>query len=359
MTASDTKGATMNDEQTPLLDSEGRRHPVERAVTGPGAGRSSMRDVVQLAARQGGFMLLVAALVTGLTAVFVYVTPLTYEASGLVLIERGKNPTLRADPLQYEDQIADVINSEMGIVKSRTVAEAVIDRLGLLREPEKRSSNVLRRIKSLLDDLGLTTRLSRKEALTHELNSKLKTDQPPLSSLLMVSFSTENPALAANVARAVIDAYLERHREIFEDNSAGFFEARVRETELQLQGIREAMRRSTATSEIEELNLRRAAAEKSYMLYREGLDRARADNAANKSLVNVRLIDYPTVPERPKSSRMRRILLGLAAGVVVAIGLALLRDYFDHTVRTPDDIASRLKVAVLGSVRKVRRSRLD
>jgi capsular exopolysaccharide synthesis family protein len=54
---------------------------------------------------------------------------------------------------------------------------------------------------------------------------------------------------------------------------------------------------------------------------------------------NIRVVDpamVPTYPARP--AKARNILLSLLIGLVGGIGLALLRDYMDNTVKTPDDI---------------------
>ena len=54
---------------------------------------------------------------------------------------------------------------------------------------------------------------------------------------------------------------------------------------------------------------------------------------------NIRVVDpalAPTGPSRPQKAR--NILLAVLVGVVGGIGLALLREYLDNTVKSPDDI---------------------
>jgi polysaccharide biosynthesis transport protein len=72
---------------------------------------------------------------------------------------------------------------------------------------------------------------------------------------------------------------------------------------------------------------------------------------ANSRTNNVRVVDKAEVPALPYSPNHRRdwayaIALGIALGLGVAFGI----DYLDDTVKTPDDIARRLKLKFLGLV---------
>src|SRR6185436_2795737 len=66
---------------------------------------------------------------------------------------------------------------------------------------------------------------------------------------------------------------------------------------------------------------------------------------------NVRIVDaaeLPKVPARPR--RLRDSAMGLVAASVLAIGLVLLLDAFDTRIKSPEDVAQRLKLASLGMV---------
>jgi len=54
---------------------------------------------------------------------------------------------------------------------------------------------------------------------------------------------------------------------------------------------------------------------------------------------NIRIVDPAMVPSSPsRPQRSRNILLAILVGLVGGVGLALLREYWDNTVKTPDDI---------------------
>ncbi|HVM76069.1 MAG TPA: polysaccharide biosynthesis tyrosine autokinase [Candidatus Saccharimonadales bacterium] len=66
---------------------------------------------------------------------------------------------------------------------------------------------------------------------------------------------------------------------------------------------------------------------------------------------NIRIMDpamVPTTPARP--AKTRNIALAIVVGLVGGIGLALLREYLDNTVKTPDDIETLARLPSLAVV---------
>jgi polysaccharide biosynthesis transport protein len=66
---------------------------------------------------------------------------------------------------------------------------------------------------------------------------------------------------------------------------------------------------------------------------------------------NIRVVDpamVPTYPSRP--SKTRNIALSFLVGLVGGIGLALLREYMDNTVKSPDDIEALVRLPSLAVV---------
>src|SRR5580692_9672748 len=54
---------------------------------------------------------------------------------------------------------------------------------------------------------------------------------------------------------------------------------------------------------------------------------------------NIRIVDPALIPSRPsRPNKSRNILLSIMVGFIGGIGLALLREYLDNTIKTPDDI---------------------
>src|SRR5437899_9142661 len=66
---------------------------------------------------------------------------------------------------------------------------------------------------------------------------------------------------------------------------------------------------------------------------------------------NIRIVDpamVPTSPARP--AKARNIMLAFLVGLIGGIGLALMREYLDNTVKTPDDIESLARLPSLAVV---------
>ena len=66
---------------------------------------------------------------------------------------------------------------------------------------------------------------------------------------------------------------------------------------------------------------------------------------------NIRVVDpamIPTYPSRP--AKARNIALAFLVGLVGGIGLALMREYLDNTVKTPDDIETLARLPSLAVV---------
>jgi len=66
---------------------------------------------------------------------------------------------------------------------------------------------------------------------------------------------------------------------------------------------------------------------------------------------NIRIVDPAMVPSTPaRPAKTRNIALAFLIGLVGGIGLALLREYLDNTVKTPDDIENLARLPSLAVV---------
>jgi capsular exopolysaccharide synthesis family protein len=87
------------------------------------------------------------------------------------------------------------------------------------------------------------------------------------------------------------------------------------------------------------------------LLQREKELRVSSNSRAN----NVRIVDRAEVPKGPLAPTGRRTwLLSLCVGLTLAIAVAYGLDYMNDTIKTPEDVTSRLKLPFLGLVPSVR-----
>jgi len=91
--------------------------------------------------------------------------------------------------------------------------------------------------------------------------------------------------------------------------------------------------------------------EASYVLYMRKQEEARISDALDESrIINVAVVEPVTVPVVPARSRPLVLLLGLLAAIVVSLGVAVVAEYLDPSLRTPEDIKEFLDLPVLASV---------
>jgi uncharacterized protein involved in exopolysaccharide biosynthesis len=314
----------------------------------------TLREIAGLVFKHLPFAIAVFFFLVLLGTAIVYLTPQVYEAHSKVLIERGKSPTQRADIAGFQLEAFEVIMSEIEIVRSRTVAEDVVDSLGLASRP-RRPSFVRRLsdgITDFLDTVGLLTKVGRREKAITTVQRALTVEPAPQSSVLVITYASESPTDAKDVAQSLTEAYLQHHRQVFGgDEIAGYFKERVQETDAQLMELRERLRRETDPLESGILLLEVGVLEKAYVELRDRLNSAEAERVTDASQVNIRVIDYPTVPEKPARPRLLFVVALVLAGVLLAIGLSLVREYFDQGIYTPSDLDKASKLPLLGSVR--------
>jgi capsular exopolysaccharide synthesis family protein len=97
--------------------------------------------------------------------------------------------------------------------------------------------------------------------------------------------------------------------------------------------------------ELARLKRNSEALEKLYLLVEQRYQEALINEQSQPG--NVLIIDSARVPERPaKPNRTLIIIIGLLLGAGLAVGYVFVKNYFDDTVKTPDDIENR-KINVL------------
>jgi capsular exopolysaccharide synthesis family protein len=101
-----------------------------------------------------------------------------------------------------------------------------------------------------------------------------------------------------------------------------------------------------------EYNILKRQAEANKAMYDGLLTKLKEANiAAGLKSSNIRVVDPAMVPSTPsRPAKARNIGLSFLVGLVGGIGLALLREYLDNTVKTPDDIENLARLPALAVV---------
>jgi succinoglycan biosynthesis transport protein ExoP len=99
-------------------------------------------------------------------------------------------------------------------------------------------------------------------------------------------------------------------------------------------------------------NILKREAEANKVLYEGLLTKLKeAGISAGLKSSNIRVVDPAMIPSSPsRPAKTRNIALSFLIGLVGGIGLALLREYMDNTVKTPDDIETLSRLPSLAVV---------
>ena len=95
-----------------------------------------------------------------------------------------------------------------------------------------------------------------------------------------------------------------------------------------------------------------ASQDEIYRAEQEKFNRAVVNTVGDRNMVNVRVVDYAEVPVQPRFSRLFLIFVAIIGGALLSIANAMLREYFDDSIESPEDAEAAIGVPVLGSIER-------
>jgi len=139
---------------------------------------------------------------------------------------------------------------------------------------------------------------------------------------------------------------------IIEQMGNDFNAARQREMLLSQALDQQKAEANQMAERLVEYNILKREAEANKTLYDGMLTKLKEANIAGAlKSSNIRIVDPAMVPSYPtRPAKTRNIALAFIVGLVGGIGLALLREYLDNTVKTPDDIEALARLPSLAVV---------
>ncbi|MBO6674513.1 MAG: hypothetical protein JJ908_03815 [Rhizobiales bacterium] len=182
--------------------------------------------------------------ITGLVYFYTQTTSPKYEAEAQVLIEAQETAFTRPE-VQQGDSVPSIddraVTSQVQVMRSRDVAEQVIDRLGLRDDPRFDSAlDGMSPVQSVMVLLGLSEDpmlLSAEERVYQEFDSGLSVFNIPESRVIVVRYKSGDPELAAQIANAVVEIYQQTQRTTQADNTrsaTSFLETEIAELRQQV-----------------------------------------------------------------------------------------------------------------------------
>jgi capsular exopolysaccharide synthesis family protein len=142
------------------------------------------------------------------------------------------------------------------------------------------------------------------------------------------------------------------NKNILDVLESNYKEARQRETLLTQALDEQKAETNQMAGKLVEYNILKREAEANKTLY-DGLMTKLKETAISQGLrsSNIRVIDAAMIPSTPsRPAKIRNVVLAFLIGLVGGIGLALMREYLDNTVKTPDDIERLARLPSLAVV---------
>jgi len=200
---------------------------------------------------------------------------------------------------------------------------------------------------------------------------------PSGNNLVSIWASTPEPELSTELAKATIDTFVDWAGEgdLAESEAAeDFFARQTAEYEDELAAARAALDAFVRANDLEGLqgaddvplalqseysrlqsDVARAESRYTNALQRVEEARLAMEQAMSNVQQRLRVLDSPTVPERPITTPTRRdavltVGLFMVAGFLFSAGLVVMGTLLDRTLRSADDVRNRLGVEVLAVV---------
>lgn len=190
--------------------------------------------VLRLARRQILVVLLIGALATLVGGAYAWTTPPVYTAEASIMVETRKVQVFSGPPM-LDDGAVDgaAIESQIQLLRSDRIAEAVVDQLQLMQIPEfvEPPPGLLLRLRRLINQLRpgtfpaepamVATPEDVRRAARQSVQDRLEVYRLGASFAIAIRFRASDPVLAARVANATAEAFIAEQRQAKTDATTG------------------------------------------------------------------------------------------------------------------------------------------
>jgi polysaccharide biosynthesis transport protein len=158
--------------------------------------------------RQWILILATTALFLAIAIFYLMTTPAVFSAQAILIIDSKKEPSFQQQSAQFDAPVdTAVVSSQVEILKSDSIAAAVIKKLNLLNSPEfgpDRSGSP----SPVITEEDKKTALRRETNAVHGLVGRLSVSRVGLTYIIEIIYKSLDPDRAAQIANAVADAYI-------------------------------------------------------------------------------------------------------------------------------------------------------
>jgi polysaccharide biosynthesis transport protein len=141
---------------------------------------------------------------------FTFLATPQYKATAQIYIDPGMNSQFAIQQVQYSDNTS-YLQTQIGILKSESIARKVIDRLGL---DAKAEPGLFAGFLGMFVSDDANSDQKRKDRAIKDFLEDLKVDSIKNSNLVKVSYEDKDPVLAAKVANTTVQMFIEQNLEM-------------------------------------------------------------------------------------------------------------------------------------------------
>ena len=286
--------------------------------------QSSLRDLYYVLFRHKWKMILFFLTIMVIVVVGTLYSPEIYRSEAKLLVRLGRE-SVTLDPTATTGKIINVsrsreseVNLELEILKSRELAEKVVDYIGpeafskrtgrklsvksvvhkVLRKTTQQVSTEVKEPQSLLEQLTLVERSDNRDAAVLGVMKNLEIKALKDSCVISITYETQSPKLAKDVITKLIVLYLEKHIAVhqapgsqeFFTRQSEYLRGRLTQLEDELRDLKNA----TGISSLEEQ--RRVVLDRISILQKE-IDTTEAELASSRTKVQTLEKTLATMPE--------------------------------------------------------------
>src|SRR5579884_1132610 len=321
----------------------------------------SLRNVLPALKRSMWLIVLSVAVAAVLGIAYIATTRPGYVATTQVVIQAGKQQLVFESPglLDLTVDTAQV-ESQIQILKSERIANAVIDALDLTRDPEFQPPEP-------------TSDFMRKRIALAHFAANLGVNRVGESYVIELSFRSVDPEKAARIVNATAEYYIRDQMEAQADvarRSSKWMQERIAELGVQLNAAAAAVQKfklengladdnsagnqAVLANKLTELEARAQAYRKLYEGFLQKL--TENEQAESYPLPNARVIAAATRPLGPSYPKAKLVMLfAMLSGLIVGGAVSFARSMFDHSLRSAKAVRQALGLPCLGSLPRFER----
>ncbi|HEV8014076.1 MAG TPA: hypothetical protein VGP48_01015 [Stellaceae bacterium] len=187
------------------------------------------REIIALVCRDWRKLAIAFAVPPVLAIIAAFLMTPQYQATSTLLVKAGREYLGHAEAgggggaTGPQETMDETINSEIGILTSRTLAESVIRKIGLARLYPKLATGG--------DDSGVM------DEAVDSFVKDLEADPIKVSNVISIGFRHPDLATALATVNAVVDAFQEAHARVYSEPRSPYIEGQLKELTQRLQQL--------------------------------------------------------------------------------------------------------------------------